>query len=496
MNTSRRQDFLASIVVFLVALPLCMGISIACGVPPALGLVTGIVGGLVVGFLSGCPLQVSGPAAGLTVLVYELVQTHGLKALGVVVLAAGLIQFTAGMLKLGRWFRAVSPAVIQGMLAGIGVLIAASQFHVMLDYTPRGSGLPNIIGAFPALWQAISGGAGHLAAFCVGALTLAVLVGWKKSGLEKKLHMPGHLPAIIAATVVSFLLGLNVNHVVVPDNLLTVFTLPSLESLGQLIESKMLLAAISLALIASAETLLSANAVDQLQKGERTDYNKELRSQGIGNMVCGFLGTLPMTGVIARSTVNVESGARTRLSAILHGLWLLIAVLALPFALKHIPVASLAALLIFTGVKLVDLGVIRALRKYSHFEVAIYLATLGTIVATDLLTGVLVGMALALGKLVLTISQMEVHLRNNGDQYTLVLGGSATFLGLPLLAEAIDRVPAGKRLHVDFDRLAYIDHACIELLKGWESRQTAFGGELVVDWTELMQRYESPASHP
>lgn len=492
-SNSRRQDFLASIVVFLVALPLCMGISIACGVPPALGLVTGIVGGIIVGSIAGAPLQVSGPAAGLTVLVYELVQTHGLGALGVVVLAAGAIQFTAGMLKLGRWFRAVSPAVIHGMLAGIGILIVASQFHVMLDFAPPGPGLPDLVRMIPALWQAVTGP--HIWALVLGCITLVVLYGWKFTGFDKKLHMPGHLPAIAIATVVAAIFSLPVTYVTVPENLLTVFNFPTWDSLGSLIEHKALLTAVAMALIASAETLLSANAVDQIQQYFRTDYNKELRAQGLGNILCGALGALPLTGVIARSTVNVEAGGRTRLSTILHGVWLLLAVVALPFVLKLIPVASLAALLIYTGIKLVDLGVLRQLRIYGRTEVGIYAITVGTIVATDLLTGVLVGMALSLAKLVITISQMEVQLSEHGDHYKLELGGSATFLALPYLAEAIEKVPAGKELVVDFERLAYIDHACLELLRGWERRQLALGGKLTVDWTELMTRFESPASH-
>src|SRR5512142_1311844 len=172
------SDVLASVVVFLVALPLCMGVSIASGVPPTAGLITGIVGGLVVGFLAGSPMQVSGPAAGLTVLVWQLVQHYGLPMIGIIVLIAGLIQFLAGMLKLGQWFRAVSPAVIHGMLAGIGVPILASQFHVMLDKKPIGSGIDNFGGIVPALMDTLSSGSTSVQAFYVGLLTIAIIVLW------------------------------------------------------------------------------------------------------------------------------------------------------------------------------------------------------------------------------------------------------------------------------------------------------------------------------
>src|SRR5512134_2771000 len=174
------QDFLASTVVFLVALPLCMGIAIASGVPPAAGLITGMVGGIVVGFLAGAPLQVSGPAAGLTVLVWQMVNDHGIAALGAIVLVAGLAQLLAGAARLGQWFRAISPAVIHGMLAGIGVLIFASQFHVMVDDRPRGSGIANLLSIPEALMKAFapSEGATHQVAAAIGLLTIVSLVLW------------------------------------------------------------------------------------------------------------------------------------------------------------------------------------------------------------------------------------------------------------------------------------------------------------------------------
>ena len=181
MRRTWRNDALASVVVFLVALPLCMGIAIASGVPPAAGLVTGIVGGLIVGFFSGAPLQVSGPAAGLSVIVWQLVQTHGVGALGWIVLVAGAVQLVAGLARLGQWFRAVSPAVIHAMLAGIGVLIFASQFHVMVDDAPRGSGLENLLAIPEAVYKGFvpADGSLHFQAAMIGLLTLAVMIGWR-----------------------------------------------------------------------------------------------------------------------------------------------------------------------------------------------------------------------------------------------------------------------------------------------------------------------------
>ena len=185
------RDFLASVVVFLVALPLCMGISIASGMPPTAGIITGIIGGIVVGFLAGSPLQVSGPAAGLSVLVLQFVQEQGAEMLGVVVLFAGLLQLAAGLFKLGQWFRAVSPAVIYGMLAGIGVLILASQFHVMLDYKPVGTGIQNLLGIPGALINAISAGDDHLKAGRVGLLTIVTIMLWELVAPKSLAHHPG-----------------------------------------------------------------------------------------------------------------------------------------------------------------------------------------------------------------------------------------------------------------------------------------------------------------
>lgn len=491
-----QQDLFASMVVFLVALPLCLGIAVACGVPPALGLVAGIIGGLVVGSLSGCSLQVSGPAAGLTVLVFDVVQRHGLSTLGVVVLAAGALQVLAGTLKVGRWFRAVSPAVIQAMLAAIGVLIVAGQFHVMLGYKPKGSGLPNLLAMPGALYHAVTqaDGVAHLYALGLGALTILALVAWKYGKLEKKTHMLGALPAIALSTLTAWVLQLPVDYVSLPDSLVDALRLPSSESLSQLIEAPVLLAALSMALIASAETLLSAGAVDQLSRGTQpTRYNKELIAQGVGNMLSGFLGALPITGVIARSTANIEAGAKTRLSAILHGLWLLAFVLALPFVLKLVPIASLAALLLFVAFKLLDVDAYLKLRAFSRTEGAIYLGTVAMIVFTDLLTGVLFGLVLALVKLVWLLSQLDVKLIAAGDAYTLKLKGAATFLGLPRLSETLAEIPEGTEVHVDFSELVHIDHACIEVLKGWDERQSPHGGKLIVDWNGLVGRYREPA---
>ena len=627
---SLKQDFLASIVVFLVALPLCMGIAIASGVPVAAGLITGIVGGIVVGTIAGCPLQVSGPAAGLTVIIIEIVQQYGLEALGVIVLMAGAIQLLAGICRFGQWFRAVSPAVIKGMLAGIGVLIFASQFHVMIDDKPKGNGLANLVtipqamtkifaipefhsqksrqfhrrmlqqvgeihrrqidlqgrvgGEYPHLhdpnleftaeqrtaaqepiariaelqqqlnaelsdivaeleeveqhlnsperaeaveqaaraalaqsqttFDALRGDnpaellaaqdtavvelqelldqlKNHHIAAHLGIIAILSIVAWKF--VPKKIRViPGPLVAVVVATIGAAVLKLPVFYVEIPDRLWDSVLFPSWAVLAETNLSTLLQSALLVAIVASAETLLCATAVDQLHHGQRTNYDRELCAQGVGNIVCGILGVLPMTGVIVRSSANIQAGGKTRLSAILHGLWLLIFVVALGFMLRQIPTASLAAILVYTGFKLVNIQAIRDLAKYGKSEVLIYAATVTMIVCADLLTGVLVGIAMASVKLLYSFSHLETDLQIDEEQNrtTLHLRGAATFLRLPVVATELDSVPRGAELHVDFQHLNYIDHACLELLMTWAKQHENTGGRLVIDWQSLHARFQ------
>ena len=375
-------DLLGSVVVFLVALPLCMGIAIASGVPPAAGLVTGIIGGLLVGALSGCPLQVSGPAAGLSVIVFQIIQEHGIAMLGPIVLFAGLIQVAAGLLKAGQLFRSISPAVIHGMLAGIGALIFAAQFHVMVDYTPKPSGLTN----FAAIPESVSllfqdlDHDHHMAAI-VGFVTLGVMLTWTALAKGRLKTIPGALLGVIAGTTLAQWGQWQIHYVKLPGSLADSMTITHPWNILGLFSMEIFWESLALAFIASAETLLSAAAVDQMAKGQqKTNYDRELFSQGIGNTLCGLLGALPMTGVIVRSAANVNAGSKTRMATVFHSVWLLILVVAFPNVLQLVPTASLAAILVFTGIKLLDLPTLRHLNKYGWDVAAIALLTTVTIV--------------------------------------------------------------------------------------------------------------------
>jgi MFS superfamily sulfate permease-like transporter len=486
------RDLLGSIVVFLVALPLCMGIAIASGMPPAAGLITGIVGGLVVGAIAGSPLQVSGPAAGLAVLVFELVREHGVAALGPVVLLAGLIQIVAGVGKVGVWFRMVSPAVVAGMLSGIGILIVASQLHVLMDAIPKARGLENFAALPGALVDAMAGQGGSMAALAVGVATIAIMLAWDKLRPQSLRFVPGALLAVVAITATVQGFGVGVKTVDVPSNLFAAVSLPTWESLSALSQPALLVAAFTFALIASAETLLSAAAVDRMHNGARTHYDRELTAQGIGNMLCGLLGALPMTGVIVRSAANVQAGSATRMATILHGGWLLVFAMLLPWLMRMTPVACLAGILVYTGIKMVNIKQINSLAAYGRGTAVIYLVTTLAIVATDLLTGVLIGFALSLVRLAVQSSQLKVGLDKHEEPGTalLQLDGSATFLKVPALARTLERVPPNTRLLLEVDRLNHVDQACLELLTDWGRNASARGCELVVDWHALHRRVE------
>ena len=488
-------DLLASVVVFLVALPLCMGVALASGVPPekaaSVGIITGIIGGILVGLLGGSPMQVSGPAAGLSVVVYELARTHGYERVGLIVLIAGLIQFAAGIFKLGQWFRAVSPPVIQGMLSGIGVLIFGSQFHIMLDGKPLGGGVKNLVGIPQAAWHGAFTSTGVSGPAIVAAVSLLILLFWKSVVPKKLKIVPAPLVAVIVATLVASFAQLTVKRVDLPERLLDAVQWPTLAGLESWQDWRALLAAgAAMAIIASAETLLCASAVDRMTPTLRTNYDRELAVQGLGNMLSGFLGALPMTGVIVRSSANVEAGAKTKWSAVLHGVWLLLAVTLLTGVLRQVPTSALAAILVYTGVKLMNFGVARSLAKYGRFKVVIYVTTVVLIVLTDLLTGVVCGLMLATGWLLHRLSHLEIQREDSADGRTidLRLRGTVTFFRVPQLAKALESLPTNAMIHIHVEEVSFIDHACLDLLTNWKQQHQNCGGQLVLDWESLAVR--------
>jgi len=490
-----RQDVLASLVVFLVAVPLSMGIAIASGVPlekaAPVGLLTAAVAGIVVGMLGGCQLQVSGPAAGLAVMVALFIEELGYSGLVLATILAGLVQIAAGLARIGQIFRAVAPALIEGMLGGIGVLIFASQFHVMIDDVPPGTskefgGIINLWTIPVAIVKAVTIPE-HVAPASVGVLTIVVIMLWARFAPARLRLLPPPLAGVIVATVTAAMLGLSIQQVPVPEQLLSVITFPTADMFPRLLDKAIWIAALSLAFVASAESLLTATAVDAMQnRTPRTNYNRELVGQGIGNSISGLLGLLPVTGVIVRSSANVIAGAQTRLSAVLHGVWILVFVLVFPDVLRLIPVSSLAAVLVYTGVRLMKFRVLAQLWRTDRAEAIVFVVTLGTVIAIDLLTGIVVGLIAALLKLLYSLTHLETTVAHADDgTVTLYLRGAATFLRLPQLAAILEALPPNAKVHVHFEQLTYIDHACLDLLVKWEQQHKAHGGELTIDWESL-----------
>ncbi|MFH8489138.1 SulP family inorganic anion transporter [Streptomyces longisporoflavus] len=470
---SARPDFIASVVVFLVALPLCLGVAVASGVPAELGLVTGIVGGLVTGLLPGSSLQVSGPAAGLTVLVHEAVREYGLAALGALVFTAGILQLAMGALRLGRFFRAISVAVVEGMLAGIGLLLIAGQLYAMADREAPASGLAKIAG-LPGMLTGIIGSERALTAFGLGAGTIAVLVFWGRLPAKVRV-VPAPLAAVALAMAASLLFSLPVATVDV-RGLIAAVQPPDAAAFGGLLSVGAIGTVLAFALIASAESLFSAAAVDRMHDGPQTSYDKELIAQGAGNTVSGLLGALPMTAVIVRSSANVRAGARTKASRVLHGVWLLLFAALLPGALGLIPVAALAGVLVHAGGKLVPVRQLAKLWREHRGEAVVLVVTAVAIVSVNMFEGVLIGLLLAVMKIAWETPHARVEVADKGTgPIHVLLTGHATFLCLPKLLDALESLPRDRPIELDLAGLRHLDHACRTSLKTWTARHSAKG---------------------
>ncbi|WP_318206653.1 SulP family inorganic anion transporter [Streptomyces sp. SJL17-1] len=472
-----RQDFAASLVVFLVALPLCVGVAVASGVPAELGLVTGIVGGIVTGLMRGSSLQVSGPAAGLTVLVFEAVSEFGLPLLGVIVLAAGVLQLVMGVLKTGRWFRAISVSVVEGMLAGIGLVIIAGQLYAAAGLKAPSSGIDKILG-LPGAAATALGSTEALASLAIGAGTIAVMVGWKK--LPKKAQtVPGALAAVILATTATLAFSLPVATVEV-NGLIDSIQLPGPDALGELAAPAVIGTILAFTLIASAESLFSAAAVDRLHDGPRTQYDKELMAQGAGNAICGMLGALPMTAVIVRSSANVAAGAKTKASRVLHGVWLLLFAAMLPWALALIPLPALAGILVHAGWKLIPFRGVISLWRAHRGEAMILVVTAVAIVTVNMFEGVLIGLALSVIKTAWETSHIKLEVIDKGaGPIQAYLSGNATFLRLPKILDSLEALPQDRPVVVDLSGLHHLDHACRTALETWAERHSTDGTEPV-----------------
>ena len=468
MTANVRKDLLASFVVFLVALPLSLGIALASGAPIIAGLIAAAVGGIVVGSFGGAPLQVSGPAAGLTVLVYGIVHTLGWPAACVVTLLAGFMQVALGFLKVGRATLGITPAVVHGMLAGIGLTIALAQACVVFGGKPGATALANVT-ALPGLMTN-----GHLPSILLGGLAIAILMVWPR--LPKTVQaIPGPLVAVLLPSLISVYGDFDMARVNLPDRLTAGFVLPQVPPASQMLG--VLTAALTIAIVASVESLLSAVATDKMHTGPRADLDRELIGQGAANLVSGALGGLPVTGVIVRSSANIRAGAATRASTILHGVWIVLFVALFSPHIERIPLAVLAGLLVHVGLRLVSMHHIKHLLRQK--ELPVYVATMFGVTFFGLLTGVAAGLALSYAILIYRVGHARISVKPMNDHTHVLIDGTLTSLTVPKMLQSLAAVPTGAPVAIDL-HVDYMDHAAYEALHDWERAHVRAGGEVKI----------------
>lgn len=467
-RTVLRYDVPASLVVFLVAVPLSLGIALASGAPIVAGLIAAVVGGIVAGSVGGSPLQVSGPAAGLTVVMAETIDQFGWAVTCAITVAAGLLQVLFGLSRVARAALAISPAIVHGMLAGIGITIVLGQLHVVLGGDSNSSAVDNIL-QLPGQLLDLHGPATFL-----GLLTLGILLVWGKLPAAVR-KVPAPLAAIVVVTVLAVATGSSAERVDLPGNVLDIRFAPQLPDGGW---AEFAVAVLTIALIASIESLLSAVAVDKMHTGKRGNFDRELIGQGLGNITSGTLGGLPITGVIVRSSTNVATGARTRASAVLHGVWVLLFTALLATLIESIPLAALAGLLVHVGAKLVNTAHIREVLR--HGDLSLYIVTVAGVVLVDLLSGVLIGIGLSVLLMLHRTMWSGVHAEGEGDTRRVVIEGALTFLSVPRLSAVLNGLPERSTVTLELV-VDYLDHAAFDCLHTWQEAHERTGGRVIVD---------------
>jgi carbonic anhydrase len=481
-----KQDLPASIVVALVALPLCLGVALASGAPLFSGLIAGIVGGVVVGFLSKSPLSVSGPAAGLTTIVFAAIERlPSFEAFLLAVALAGVLQMIFSLSRGGVLAEFVPSSVITGMLAAIGLILILKQIPHAIGYDgdPEGDfrfvqedGLNTISAVFYSFANQLTAGA-----IIISAASIAFLFWWDankpKEGPLKL--VPGPLVVVVGAVAVNALFGivapglqLQTKHLVqvpIADGLggfVKLFTFPDFSQIGS---SAVWTVAVTLAIVASLESLLSVKAVDELDSRRRTtDKNRELFAQGGGNLLSGLIGGLPITSVIVRSSANVDAGANSKLSTMLHGTWLLLSVLLIPFLLNLIPLAVLAAVLIQTGFKLTKPSLYLKRWKQGLTQFVPFVATVAAILFTDLLVGIGIGLAIGFVFVVARNFRPALVLVDDGQGNVMIAARrNLYFIHKYELQKCLNAVPEGSKLLIDLSSTSYVDLDNIDVINAF-----------------------------
>lgn len=482
-----RQDAQASLVVFLVALPLCLGIALASGAPLASGLIAGIVGGIIVGSSSGSSISVSGPAAGLTVIVFTAIQDLGsFEAFTLAVFLSGIFQIIFGALRGGVIGNYFPTAVIKGMLAAIGIILILKQLPHAVGYDAdfmgdEAFGQTDGENTFSEVFVAFN--RFHLGAIFLSLTSIFIMLGWEKAAKKGNKFfklIPGALVAVITAVVLNQIfktsipdLFLSNSHLVqLPfsgfSDLVAGIRLPEWGFLGNF---KVYGVALTIAIVGSLESLLSIEAGDKIDTKSRvTSKNRELFAQGLGNAVSGFIGGIPVTAVIVRTSANVTAGAQTKLSTVLHGLWLFLCVATIPHVLNLIPLSALAAILLLVGYKLAKPELIQDMYKKGMGQFIPFAATIVAILFTDLLVGIMVGMLVGFVFVIRRNMHKSIVLVNDEDLFLIRFHKDATFLQKTALLSILEKIPDNSNVLIDGSSTLYIDEDIVEVMEDFVKR--------------------------
>jgi len=487
-----KADFASGLVVFLVALPLCLGIAMASGAPLFSGIITGIVGGIVVGYLSASHLSVSGPAAGLTAIVLTAITDLGsFNIFLLAVFLAGLFQLALGFLKAGSISNYFPTNVIEGMLAGIGIIIILKQLPHAVGYDRDFEGDQSFLqengNTISTMIDAIN--YVHAGSIIVAIVSLTILIAWDKIVFLKKLKLvPGALIAVIVGILLNELFMASGNSLAISGSHLVALPVPgSVVDLSNIIISpefsaignpQVWITAITIAIVASIETLLCIEAADRMDVQKRyTNPNVELKAQGVGNVISSLLGGLPMTSVVVRTSANANAGAKSKTSAMIHGLLLLVCVISIPFLLNKIPLATLAAVLLMVGYKLARPAIFVHFFQKGKYQFVPFIATLLAVVFTDLLKGVALGIAISIVFVLKGNLKRAYKFRKeeyeDGDVIHIDLAQEVSFLNKAAIKETLAEIPENSRVVINAHDTVYIAHDILDLIHEFKTIRAA-----------------------
>ncbi|MEY4964353.1 MAG: putative sulfate permease [Bacteroidota bacterium] len=479
-----KSDFASGLVVFLVALPLCLGIAMASGAPLFSGIISGVIGGIVVGYLSQSHISVSGPAAGLTAIVLTAITELGsFDVFLSAVLIAGIIQLVLGFIKAGSISNYFPTNVIEGMLAGIGIIIIMKQLPHAVGFDADFEGDQSFIqsdggNTFSSLFNVLN--YVQLGAILITIISLIILIVWDKVSFLKKMKLiPGALVAVIIGIILNQIfintgssLAISKNHLVslpVPNSIDELKNIIVTPNLSGFLNPKIWVVGVTIAIVASIETLLCIEAADRMDIQKRyTNTNVELKAQGIGNIVSSLLGGLPMTSVVVRSSANNNAGAKSKMSAIIHGVLLLISVLTVPVLLNKIPLATLAAVLLLVGYKLAKPATFIHFWHKGKYQFVPFIATLVAVVFTDLLKGVALGMIISVVFILKGNLKRAYVFRKeeyaDGDVIHIDLAQEVSFLNKAAIKETLNSIPENSKVIIDAKDTIYIAHDILDLI--------------------------------